>query len=261
MKLDLKKVELDLLIQFDKICRENSLRYSLSDGTLLGAIRHKGFIPWDDDIDVIMPRADYERLLSLDNSNKEITIYHYKNNRYFYPFAKMCDNRYRLFESYRPEKCLGPYIDIFPLDYLPDDKRKRERVIKQAYKDMRIMFAVTGSYYSYYRDKKTKIRKKIFYFFQRFFINESIKKRYLQHYEKKYSMFSGHKIANLMYTEKNGVIMDENEFDNLKEIEFESHRFLSITDYHSYLTMQYGDYMTLPKKEDRKSNHNFIIEE
>ena len=197
---NLKKVELDILICFDRICRENSLRYSLAYGSLLGAVRHKGFIPWDDDIDVIMPRADYEKLLKLDNIGENMKIFHFRNSDYFYPFAKMCDIRYKLFESYRPEKCLGPYIDIFPLDYLPDDKRKRDKIVKSAKKNAKIMFAVTNSYNAVYKDKKSRNRKKIFYFFQRFFINKYIKRRFLLNYEKKYTKFSGNKMANLMYT-------------------------------------------------------------
>ena len=62
---ELKKIELDILLYIDRICREHNLLYYMAYGTLLGAVRHKGFIPWDDDIDIVMPRPDYEKLIKI----------------------------------------------------------------------------------------------------------------------------------------------------------------------------------------------------
>ena len=88
-----KKLMIEELLYIDKVCKENHLRYYLAYGTLLGAVRHQGFIPWDDDVDILMPRPDYEKLISLINCREERSKYkvlHAENNRqYNYPFAKL----------------------------------------------------------------------------------------------------------------------------------------------------------------------------
>lgn len=91
---EMKAVELGILKKFDSICKENGLEYSLAYGTMLGAIRHKGFIPWDDDIDVFMKREDYEKLLTLkyDDGDFEVKNYRYSKNYYFL-YSKMVDKR------------------------------------------------------------------------------------------------------------------------------------------------------------------------
>lgn len=115
---EMKAVELGILKKFDSICKENGLEYSLAYGTMLGAIRHKGFIPWDDDIDVFMKREDYEKLLKLkyDDGDFEIKSYRYSKNYYFL-YSKMVDKRTYICEDWRAEKDMGLFVDIFPLDY------------------------------------------------------------------------------------------------------------------------------------------------
>ena len=113
-------VTLDLLFEFDKLCRRHNLRYSLAFGSLLGAIRHNGFIPWDDDIDVVMPRADYEILRQLKDEFESPYFLQYpgEDNGYYFSFAKLrnsktsaisCAFRYETFNQ-------GLFLDIFPID-------------------------------------------------------------------------------------------------------------------------------------------------
>lgn len=106
---EIKKAELDILIAFDEFCREHKLRYFLSSGTLLGAIRHKGFIPWDDDIDVSMPRPDYEKFYELTKFNpiqkKFITsVYRKCLNKTYFPFMKIVDISYAYFRRSKKNK-------------------------------------------------------------------------------------------------------------------------------------------------------------
>ena len=127
-------VLLDLLIEFDRVCKKHNLRYFLCVGTLLGAIRHKGFIPWDDDIDVSMPRDDYEKLLKLSDEFKEPyflqTPYTDKNS--FYSFAKLRNSnttqasRHFIFQDIN----LGVLIDIFPYDKWDKDDRASYEAIR-----------------------------------------------------------------------------------------------------------------------------------
>lgn len=121
---EIKKVELDALLYIRKICQQYHLRYYLAWGTLLGAVRHKGFIPWDDDIDIMMPRSDYERLLelvpSLRHSYYKI-LSNPKNEDYYYTHAKMIDTRTLCVENdLQTIQNMGIWVDIFPLDGMPD---------------------------------------------------------------------------------------------------------------------------------------------
>ena len=139
----LKKIEIDemkeyllgILQEFDKLCQENQMRYSIAYGTLLGAVRHKGFIPWDDDVDVVMPREDYEKLLSIKYKTKkyEVKSYRYSED-YYYEFSKMIDRDTLVLEKYRCDANMGIFIDIFPMDYL-EDKRDLEHAMRKAQKN------------------------------------------------------------------------------------------------------------------------------
>lgn len=126
---EIKAIELQILISFDKICQENGLTYFLAFGTLLGAARHEGFIPWDDDIDVMMPRYDYERLVEgFDKWNVD-TRYKLKSpsdGESIYPFAKMVDSKTEVVENFtRNDIKTGIWMDIFPLDNV----LKKEKIL------------------------------------------------------------------------------------------------------------------------------------
>ena len=125
---------LDLLTEFDKICKEHGLRYSLTAGTLLGAVRHKGFIPWDDDVDVCMPRPDYEKFLKIIQEENVLPEYlTYSKDRgkgTYYCFTKILDKRYPLRTPNHIEvKYL--YLDIFPVDGAADTKEERKTQFKK----------------------------------------------------------------------------------------------------------------------------------
>ena len=124
---EIKDIELDILIAFNKFCQDNNLKYYLSGGTLLGAIRHKGFIPWDDDIDVCMPRPDYERLMKIFpniymNKYKLKTI---SRKNFICPFAKIIDINTRVDFKYLNNIDKNLWLDIFPIDGLPKSKKKQ----------------------------------------------------------------------------------------------------------------------------------------
>ncbi|MBQ3904931.1 MAG: LicD family protein [Eubacterium sp.] len=118
---EIQQALLTILLKIKEICDENGLRFYLAYGTLLGAYRHKGFIPWDDDIDIHMPRPDYEKFIDYCVEHKDelgsFEIMHYKTNRkYIYPFAKFSDSRYVFDCPKETDYGLGLFVDIFPLD-------------------------------------------------------------------------------------------------------------------------------------------------
>jgi len=126
---EVRDVQLGILAEFDRVCRDRGLTYYLAYGTLLGAVRHGGYIPWDDDIDVMMPRADYDRLaeafrtaapphLSLDSPQTRAN--------WPFPYAKVGDDRTELWEPLEDPLPLGVNIDVFPIDALPAGRLRRE---------------------------------------------------------------------------------------------------------------------------------------
>ena len=122
---EIKDVELDLLVKFDMFCKKNNLRYSLTYGTLLGAIRHKDFIPWDDDVDVMMPREDYQRLFVLleqgEKIDDDISFLTSKSEGYYYHFNKIYNNK-TIAKMDNNSTVHGIWLDIFPLDNTPSSK-------------------------------------------------------------------------------------------------------------------------------------------
>lgn len=120
---EIKQVELGVLVELDRICREHGLRYYLAFGTLIGALRHGGFIPWDDDIDVLVPRADYEQLLEHLRewrSDDRYDIAVYRDGKSTFQYAKLVDTTTSATENYVLEKYqVGLWVDLFPLDECP----------------------------------------------------------------------------------------------------------------------------------------------
>lgn len=157
---------LDLLSEVDETCRKNNLRYFLIGGTLLGAVRHGGFIPWDDDIDIAMPRDDFKKFISITQSNQRSIYYlDYKTNnrKYWLPFAKIRMKNTAYLESSikRNLEKDGFWVDIFPLDYTKNSKKsylflkkkiikflssilfnKNSKTIKDTYGFKRILFVI-----------------------------------------------------------------------------------------------------------------------
>ena len=139
---ELKQLELDIMKQFDAYCEKHDLRYYLYAGTLIGAVRHKGFIPWDDDIDVVMPRPDYEKLqllLEKEPISPNIKLVNAKNyDLYPFPFLKLTDTRTSGIAKYMPKNYrMGVWIDVFPLDGLPENKEERDAHVAHLQKKIR----------------------------------------------------------------------------------------------------------------------------
>ena len=139
---ELKKIEKDILMYFDQFCEKNSLRYWVSGGTMLGALRHKGFIPWDDDIDVFMPDVDYDRFLELikkENLYECHIVDDYDDVWGHYKFSRLFDKRTLFIENYPFYRhYLGVNIEILPIVGVPQNKEERMAYMRK-YEDFNIM--------------------------------------------------------------------------------------------------------------------------
>lgn len=247
-----KKICFEILVEFDKYCKANSLRYFISSGTLLGAVRHKGFIPWDDDIDVFMPRNDYEKLLgSFNEHNPKYRIVSYTNTDWwFMPFAKIIDTTTKV--EVKPYKYddLGVFLDVFPLDFLSG----KYEDIKSAYlkiKKMREIICFKNIRFSYFSNPLKKLYllcyKIIHCGYKNKGTNDAIVKICKQYYSDKPEYAAV--LSVMYYGEKE--IMDAKIFESAVDLEFEGHLFPAPIGYKEFLSNMYGDYMKLPPVEKR----------
>lgn len=131
---ELRSVQIGVLDCIADVCRRHAINYSLSSGTLIGALRHKGYIPWDDDIDLYMLRSDYERFVAVFNREQreqgspyELLTPETAGDRYLYTYGKVTDTRTMMVEDEATEFPIGVYVDIFPLDYAHEDEDRRRR--------------------------------------------------------------------------------------------------------------------------------------
>ena len=259
---ELQKIELEMLQEIDKICRHYHIRYYLAGGTLLGAVRHQGFIPWDDDIDIAMPREDYEQFIKI-MSNKKHPIYKLLaiecTKGYPYTFAKVVDTRTRLVEEIGKDlHQMGVFIDIFPIDGMGNQKEKAmQRLMKIIRLRSRIWEAAL---------KKDEIKNK-----ERNLKNQMIKSaanglikiigiKRCYHYMMKYVKQETFQDSKWIASAVGGAgiereLIERKYFDNMIEMEFEGKRFYAPEGYEKYLTNLYGDYMQMPPKEKRVASH------
>lgn len=253
---------------FTKICDENNLKYLMTGGTLIGAVRHQGFIPWDDDMDIFMPREDYEKLLKIpqERLNENIKIKHYTNkdgnNQYL--TIKFENSDYKItkksFEKIVKENL---FIDIFPLDGFPNNfflsvchkisLKWRMQMIRLA----RLQFYDKDQEIS----KKMNPLKKVLYGldkFTRVFSSMNYVKQ-ISKFEaelKKYKYFESEKCFFAMgpygmFRE----IYPKKLFEETKMYKFENIELRGVIDYDRHLRQVYGDYMKLPPEEKRVCLH------
>lgn len=240
---NLQLYELEMLKWFDKICADNGIKYWLSYGTLLGAVRHSGFIPWDDDLDVEMLWKDYLKLEKVFKETDEYVLQTHKNDRFYeLPWAKMRDKHSQVYHSlYKYEGC---FIDIFPLEYT------NKHISKFAH----LGFSATDALYKLVKRKNTKLNRAIFSIIKGivFYIFYPLC-RFL-------SKLTIRKELRCSYGSRNiRGIRIENEIFPLSKIKFEGYDFPCPKNCDNYLKIQYKDYMTLPDENQIPRRHSSCI--
>lgn len=264
----LQKNQYEILLEFDKAARKMGLSYTLSSGTLLGAVRHGGFIFWDDDADVAMLREDYERFLK--EGQKYLPDYlfiqHYETDRNFpHNFIKIVDTRTRLVEHTTSKLDIkrGVFIDIFPIDRIPDNKflRMIDRLLLAFIYFTK--YSVTLKFHKKRYSRSRKIISRLLWPLGKalgtYRLNQwetRIKTKYNHHPKFEYT-YGDNSI--IVPTElKDSMILPIKVFQDLGEIKFEDHTFMALKDRDLYLKTLYGDrYMELPPKEEQIPKHTF----
>lgn len=255
---ELKDIEFEILKMFDAFCKENNIRYFISHGTLLGAIRYKGFIPWDDDVDLLIPREDYNRLLALFEDNERYRLYAYeKDPEYLFPIAKLCDMTTRKDEfSYEHGVDLGVDIDLFPLDAWDDDLEKAKQEAKYIKRNMFYLSLSKLKKPDSLNPLKRFVKGVLMIYCKmmgsKYFIKKILKASCKEGQQG--NNYLGCK-AWCVYGER-GIIPTE-VFAETIDIEFEGEFFPAPKGYDTYLTCLYGDYLPEPPKEKQKTHHSF----
>ena len=244
---------LEIMDVFHNLCEKNKIKYFILGGTMLGAFRHKGFIPWDDDMDVGLPREDYEKLLNLPKSEwPDNLIIKTPNNSkdLIFPYSKIINKSTTLIEDRLDGIIEGIYIDVFPLDgagnFWPNSKL---------------------SYYIFYLKqgllfnnqdhglKKTLLRR----IFQKYARLKNTRKIYenVDKFMKRYEYNNSRFIGNYAGAWRLNEFMEKNIMEPPKLYSFEHLQLYGPNRAEEYLTRLYGDFMKLPPIEKRKSHHSF----
>lgn len=241
-----KEISLDILLKVASFCDKNNLKYYIMGGTLLGAVRHGGFIPWDDDIDIMMPRPDYEVFIS---SFEDDRYKVFKSTEGRYSYSKVYDTKTIKYEDNmdnRVFKPLGVDIDIFVLDGIVNDEKEMLKIYKKIVFLEKLLHLSTQPFF---------YRKSLIKAFYRIIARIISGKRIVKAMEKLEQTYNYNDCEYIirMRSSPNGFtgILPKSDYDDAVELKFEQYYFKAPKEYKKWLTIYYGDYMKIPPEEKR----------
>jgi lipopolysaccharide cholinephosphotransferase len=260
---NIKDCSFEVLEMVVQVCQDNGLRYSLTGGTLLGAVRHQGFIPWDDDVDIMMPRPDYDRFISIVKEKDygfNLLCTELCGETFWYPFAKACHRKTLLKETGIQESNvqLGVYVDIFPVDGAGNNLfcSKFRATVFQFLHGLKL----TANWTKY---RRSKLRKWYFepvryacYLLSRLLGNKRIS-RAIDRFLHKKAFDKCRYVGRLVGDYASKEVMPRTLFEHTTTATFEGKPFSIVSDYDTFLRQLYGDYMKLPPKEKQVTHHEF----
>ena len=261
----LQLVELEIAKEIKRICVENGIRYFLDSGSLLGAVRHRGFIPWDDDMDLGMPREDYERFVALAPTalNDKYFLQTWKTDPYYpYPYAKVCKKGTRFVEATAQysRATHAIFVDVFPYNWYATSKwaRAKARAIGKIYQKTLLM---KGGFQPWARQRGLvrayrALRHQPYKWLALCCAKDAIIKRWQALFDRYNDE------PNEWYVQQNGVYgcwtAPAKCLEKFVELPFEDEYFSCPEDYDLFLTHGYGDYMTPPPENKRYRGHNVV---
>ena len=252
---ELRKVQISILDEVVRICNDNGLRYCLTGGTCLGAVRHKGFIPWDDDIDIIMPRADFSRFIEITTKNNDSDFfldYFMTNSKYGRCFAKYCKKNSLFIEPNGLQQAI--YVDIFVQDKVPGPEYTANSKMPIFIHKLDAVTTVRREGLVG-RDLKTRII---------YWLTRWIPIRWIFKWETK--LMTRFENTDAKYYLNYGSCYDLlketipiSDYEPYAQLEFEGKKYNVPCNWHLYLSRIYGDYMTLPPVEKRVTHYPQFI--
>ena len=264
---EIQLFSLEILKDVHAFCEKHQLRYALYAGSLLGAIRHNGFIPWDDDIDIIMPRPDYDTFCSIYNS-KEYDIINNGNDKSFvFAYSRVCDKKRTIYKTKYPcnKDGMGVWIDIFPADGFPMDSKKIQSFYQKALKIERRKIFLRGGLENFQPILSSTFRQTIWNIKHN--ISILLKKTILfinrgqnPFLKKQLSLCKTFVYGSTSYWGSITDFFDHPIYHSISDFElldlhpFEDSLFYIPKEYDDILKILYGDYMKFPPREKQIPN-------
>ena len=257
---------LEMMTVFDEFCTNHNILYYLTGGTLIGAIRHNGFIPWDDDVDIMMPREEYEKFVQYRQINDRYKIITYKNPQglcFPYTYCIVTDTEtIGKEENVRHQSGRGIFIDVFPYDGLPKDEHLLDRHINKA-RRLSVLLHYCNIGHVGSGNGLKKVMKIIVLHFCRKFLSQEKLLQAIDKHATKYAFSNSDKVTCLVHIvwdkkQSHRMIYSKNAYSSYERHLFENKSFIIPSGYHERLTNEYGDYMTPPPVSKRKGNHDVI---
>lgn len=256
-KEEIKKIQLKMLLYIDDICKKNNIKYSLIGGSLIGAIRHKGMIPWDDDIDIGLVYDEYVKLIDvLRKSSDYILLNHERNKNYYFPFAKMVDKKTQLIEkNFEQIDEYGVYIDIFCYRRVPKGRKAKKYYNKQMYYNLML-----GGIKKVNKEKSfiEYLFKLLRYYYVRIVGREYYFNKIKTLYNKYKDIESDFLLADWHVYPFENEIKTIDMFDEYIRVPFENLEVSIIKKYDIYLKSTFQDYMKLPPV-DKRVTHDLTV--
>lgn len=256
---ELRQIQMDILSYVDGVCRKYDIKYSISGGTLIGAVRHKGFIPWDDDIDIMLARSEYDRLVEVmtneyNNGNRRYRIItHNLDNDYLFPYAKVFDEKTLLIEHVRGCKNFGVFVDVFPIDNVENQS------MAKTFPKMRVLYNMLTMKRLIW-EKQRPLYKNLAIILSRLillpFSNHWIISR-MEQLAKKCSDSKTDKMACLVWGYGRREVVPTYIHSEHIYLPFENREYMAIKEYGVYLSTLFGDYMKLPPEDKQVTHHDF----
>lgn len=262
---EVQQGSLVILKKIDEICKQLKLKYCLAYGTLIGAIRHKGFIPWDDDVDIMMPRKDYDILIQYFINHKEElkpfeVINPQVNNRCPYTISRISDSRYKLDVDNEDDYGIGLFVDVYPLDGVGNTVDEYKKLKNESSRYASMCFISTRQKV---KRENTKSSLKMLIKYPAFIVAKILGKNFFMNHLYKMAAncdYDNSKyIGCIIWASDDGLrgIFPKEWFDEMIDVEFEGDTFKAPKEYDKVLSHGYGDYMKLPPEKDRIAHHYY----
>lgn len=264
-ELTLKELQtfcLDILQDVHEFCETHHIKYSLYAGSMLGAIRHQGYVPWDDDIDIIMPRKDYDKFCKEYKSSKYHLINNHSDADCFIAFTRVCDLSNTTIVTHSPwcSFSTGCWIDIFPADGFPADEIAQNKLYDKCIDLRASLIALRQAKANYHGGVLSRMNL----FLQKIMTHDGRNAKYVV--KKLLKTIETYRFDKEPYWASLTNVRNRKEwkhhpietFNTCSLMKFEDREFRVMDGYHTVLSQRYGNYMCMPSSNEQKPKQNYI---